>query len=170
MTPCKPGATPEEALRHVGWIEVQRRDGLTPCWEWNGLTTAKGYGRLYLGAERRTVRAHRLAYSLWVSPLGDSEHVCHRCDNPPCINPSHLFGGTPAVNSTDMVAKRRSCNGERRPQAKLTDKQVAAIRAAYIGVPGQQRELAAQYGISQTQVSVIVRGLSRVRSTNPEPD
>lgn len=148
---------------------MPRRDGLTPCWEWNGLTTAKGYGRLYLGTEARTVRAHRLAYTLWVGPLRASDNVMHRCDNPPCLAPDHLSTGTPADNSADMVTKRRSCNGERRPQVKLTDAQVTEIRTAYVGIRGQQKELAARYAVSPTQISVIVRGLSRRRPTNRVP-
>lgn len=157
------GATADERLRYVGWTEVQRRDGLTPCWEWNGLTDSKGYGRVWDG--ERVAAAHRLARAAWSTPLADDEYGCHRCDNPPCINPDHVFAGDDVTNAADMAAKARSCNGENRPQTKLTDGDVAAIRAAYTGRRGHMTRLAERYGVTPSYIGTLIRGESRKRPT-----
>lgn len=160
------GASPEERLRYAGWTVVQRRDGLTPCWEWNGLTDRRGYGRVWDGT--RVAAAHRMAYTTWVGLVDDDELTLHACDNPPCINPDHLRTGTVQQNSTDMVSRRRSANGERRPQHKLTDDDVAAIRAAYTGRRGEQSQLEAQYDVSSSWISMLVRWVGRTEQTNWE--
>lgn len=160
--------TPDERLRLVGWTVVQRRPDMTACWEWKGRRDPRGYGRTGLGGD--WTRAHRLAYTTWIGPLAAAQHVCHRCDNPTCMNPEHLFAGTSTDNLADMRAKRRDANGERKPlTTKLTDAQVAEIRAAYVGARRQQLDLAARYGVSQSHISAIVRGLARKRPTNPTP-
>lgn len=160
------GATPDERLRYVGWTEVQRREGLTPCWEWKGLTDRRAYGRVWDG--QRVAAAHRLAYTAWAGPLDDDELALHACDNPPCINPEHLSPGTGADNTRDMLRRARSANGERSPHHRLTDDDVAAIRAAYTGTWGQQAELARAYGVAPSAISMIVRGLKRTEETHWE--
>lgn len=160
------GATADERLRFIGWNLVQRRPDLSPCWEWKGSTNPRGYG--HLGSlDGQWYDAHRLAYLTWVGPLGEDEQACHRCDNPPCINPEHLFAGTVEDNMADMSAKRRNPTGERHPDVKLTDADVAAIRVTYTGRRGEQGRLAASYGVSLALISLIVRGRHRTRTTNP---
>jgi hypothetical protein len=88
--------------------------------------------------------------------------VCHRCDNPPCCNPAHLFLGTAADNSQDMAAKGRTCTarGLAHPLGRLSDHQVREIRARRHA--GETTvALAAEYGISSTHVSQIARGTRR---------
>jgi hypothetical protein len=82
------------------------------CWEWTGATVPGGYGRLR-GDDARSTLAHRAAW-LWANgPFPDGLKVCHRCDNPPCCNPEHLFLGTQLENMRDCVAKGRFRGGRR---------------------------------------------------------
>lgn len=75
------------------------------CWEWQKSRMAWGYGRIRV--EGRTVAAHRTMWEEWHGPILDGLFVCHRCDNPPCIRPDHLFLGTNADNLGDMSKKGR---------------------------------------------------------------
>jgi HNH endonuclease len=127
------------------------------CLEWTGNRNIKGYGLIWLN--RKKVRAHRIAYELTRGPIGDA-CVLHHCDNPPCINPDHLFLGTPAGNSADMVSKGRGRTtprrGEKHHKAKLTWDAVAVIRSSYAtGVP--VAHLATYYGVSIPTVYDVLR-------------
>lgn len=79
------------------------------CWEWQAGRNEHGYG---LFATRRSgrSRAHRVAYERFVGPIPEGLHVLHTCDNPPCVNPAHLFLGTVKDNSKDMMRKGRNRN------------------------------------------------------------
>lgn len=119
------------------------------CWEWTAARTAAGYGVIRKGP--RNQYAHRLAYELMNGPIADGLCVCHRCDNPPCINPKHLFLGTKEDNSRDMAAKGRSGG---RP-SKLTPDQVREIRALADG--GMiHREIGVRYGMTRRGIGSIV--------------
>jgi hypothetical protein len=97
--------------------------------------------------------AHRLAYALTFPGWDSKQKVLHRCDNPPCVNPAHLFIGSQADNVADMIAKGRAhdCRGEGGGNVKLTAQQVIAIRAE----PLLQRQIAVKYGIERSVVSRI---------------
>lgn len=116
-----------------------------------------GYGKIGEGpVGGKTLNAHRLAYELYRGPIPDGMCVLHSCDTPPCVNPAHLHLGDRADNAKERDAKRRQCVGERHGQAKITEDAVRAIRAA-----GKlQREFAAEFGITSSAVSMIVRGVN----------
>ena len=83
----------------------------TRCWLWTGAREEKGYG--HFAVNGRPVRAHRFSYEMLVWPIPDGLFVLHRCDQPGCVNPDHLFLGTTDDNMLDMVLKGRSAHGER---------------------------------------------------------
>lgn len=156
------GADLDTRLRHHGW-EVSDKG----CWVWQGHLNEHGYGYMAVGSGRPEV-ASRVAYRAWIGPIEDGQVVCHTCDNPPCINPDHLFVGTRADNNADARLKRRIVNGERHGGAKLTDAEVAEIRRTYVGRGDpSQRALAARYGVTQQVISHIVRGSRRRELTYP---
>lgn len=76
------------------------------CWCWKGQTDRKGYGRIWRDGKRR--QAHRVSYELIFGPIPDGMQVCHKCDNPPCVRPSHLFLGTQSDNMKDCTNKGRN--------------------------------------------------------------
>lgn len=87
-------------------LEAQRNVTETGCWEWTGGVNASGYGEMGIGKHGRSL-THRAGYEAFVGPIPDGMCVLHRCDNPPCFNPDHLFLGTRQENNLDMVAKGR---------------------------------------------------------------
>lgn len=148
------------------WSRVDKA-GPDACWIWMGTKDHQGYGRFHIGKARSAnMLAHRIAYGLTHGEL--AEAVCHHCDNPPCCNPHHLFGGTRADNIADMVGKGRhglsnnpaaAARGERHGSAKLTDKDVMAIRSSYADGGVTQRSLAAQFSVCQRTVTRIVNNI-----------
>ena len=135
------------------------------CWGWTGRRAAFGYGLLTL--YEREYRAHRVSWALENGEIPRGIFICHRCDNPPCCNPAHLYAGTPAENMRDKVERGR-CNavrGENNNLAKLTDAQVAEIRALY-ATRVSQYVIAERYGVTQSCVSRIVTGDTRPEGGN----
>ncbi len=126
------------------------------CWEWAAHRFPTGYGQFWLNG--KDVYAHRAAYELFIGPVGGL-HVCHHCDNPGCVNPSHLFLGTHADNMGDMKRKgrHRCVCGERIGSARLTSDAVKRIRERLSrGVP--QRAVAREFGVGKTTVGRIALG------------
>lgn len=103
------------------------------------------------------VRAHRIAYEIAYGKPPDFLYVCHRCDNPKCINPSHLFLGTQDDNMKDMSVKRRSIFGEKNPKAKLTENAVKMIRQK-LKEGFSHKQLANEFGVTRTAISHILKG------------
>lgn len=123
------------------------------CWTWMGTVTQYGYGTVGSGLKSpRQLRAHRVSYELFNGTIAPGMHVCHKCDNRRCVNPSHLFLGTIADNTRDMVEKRRHAFGERSGRARLTGDDVLAIRAAD---KESATVVAARFGIKPCTVSNI---------------
>lgn len=123
------------------------------CWIWMKGLFGDGYGLTWYDGHHE--RAHRAAWMIYKGPIPNGLVVCHRCDIRSCCNPGHLFLGTRADNSADMVSKRRQKYGESLPQAKLTNAEARAIRED----ERSQRAIATHYGVSASQISRIKRGL-----------
>lgn len=102
------------------------------------------------------MRSHRAAWELTHGPVPDGLFVLHRCDNPPCCNPAHLFLGTRGDNNRDARAKGRHVHGERVGTAKVTENEVILMRGLAAGGI-LQKDLALIFGLQKMQVSRIVR-------------
>lgn len=134
------------------WKRVDRRTD-EECWEWQGARNSKGYGQMRVSMRQHA--SHRLAYQAATGTDPADLHVLHRCDNPPCCNPAHLFLGTAGDNVRDCAAKGRNCSGSRHPRSKLNEAAVADIRwLSSNGAMGT--ELAAQFGVTPQMVSNII--------------
>lgn len=92
-----------ETLEKRFWSKVTRSEG---CWEWNGYRTPDGYGRIW--KDGKGCSATRISWEMAFGSIPDGLHVLHRCDNPPCVNPDHLFLGDRSTNMQDSVAKGRN--------------------------------------------------------------
>jgi hypothetical protein len=151
------------------WNRV-RVGATTECWPWTAGHNKRGYGRAYLAKKNHA--AHRLAWELTNGPITGGLFVLHRCDNPPCCNPSHLFLGTHADNMADRGAKGRAPGGDRhgsrtRPEsracgtgnasAKLTEDDVLAIRGmATVGI--SDADIATLYAVTKRTINNITAG------------
>lgn len=137
-------------------------DPITGCRNWIGALLKVGYGKIQMPTGKtggRTSSAHRESWIAFMGPVPAGMCVCHKCDNPRCIRPSHLFIGTFKENTHDMIAKGRmnSPVGERSSAAKLTADKVRIIRERYSQSPRPyQSELAKEFGVDQSQISYIV--------------
>lgn len=147
------------------------------CWNWTGAVNHFGYGKLHLG-KKRWVMAHRYSYEMVHGPLPtDTDHrrgavgtcVLHRCDNPRCVNPDHLYTGTVTENNADKLRKKRhswaKLTGEANPATKYTDELVAAFKREYADGLLSKGALARKYGISWGQARRILSGENRALPT-----
>lgn len=127
------------------------------CIPWTGSVNDRGYGIINsVLVPAGTKRASHVAYELFYGPVPKELCVCHRCDNPICVAPSHLFVGTKAENIADKVAKGRQARGERNGKVLLTEDKVRDIRNRYEGRNESARQLAREYGVSFSCVQDIV--------------
>jgi DNA-binding XRE family transcriptional regulator len=181
----KPGPRPKPIADRF-WPKVNKIGpvpphcpSLGPCWIWTGSKTSHGYGDIGSGGKHgRNLRAHRVAYELAHGPIPEGMCVLHRCDNPPCVRADHLFLGTMAMNSADMVTKGRgfpqrfpermvrgaahplrkdpslAARGERVGGAKLTADDVRSIRRS----AESQRVMARRFGVSRRSIAFIQKG------------
>lgn len=120
------------------------------CWLWTGRLTPRGYGTMHNPTGGST-RANRMAYELFVGPIGDGLAVCHRCDVRRCVNPAHLFLGTWEENNRDRDAKGRTAIGSRASQAKLTEEQVEKVKEL-LKEGQRQTDIARKFGVSKTTI------------------
>lgn len=142
-----PWSDPEE----IFWSNIEKTE---TCWLWrNG--NSDGYGHFSANGEQYI--AHRFSYELHFGEIRDGLFVCHRCDNPPCVNPNHLFLGTPKQNSRDAMRKGRLAKGVKIGISKLTPKAVREIRSKYIPRKYSANRLAKEYGVSIGTIWAVLR-------------
>lgn len=118
------------------------------CWRWLGSLNHNGYGRFWVN--NKTISASRFSYELHFEPVKEGFFVLHKCDNPECTNPQHLFVGTLKENMEDMSKKGRCRDqlGEKNNMAILTKKDVMEMRELYKTGNYTQKELAKKYGVA----------------------
>lgn len=144
------------------WSKVKVADH-SQCWEWQGARNHQGYGNFSIN--RKPYIAHRIAYKLRYKNDPQQLQVCHKCDNPSCCNPTHLFLGTNLDNVKDRDMKGRQSKtslfkkGEMNPRAKLTSADVAKIRAKYKEYEYGYKKLAKEFNSHYANIRRIVKGL-----------
>lgn len=130
---------------------------MNECWEWQGMKSERGYGRVKIEGKR--ISAHRIAYMLCYGAFDDNLYVCHRCDNPSCCNPNHLFLATTQENTADKIFKNRQIKGTQVNTSKFTEKDIKIIRE--LGKQGQSTStIARQYGVTPKAIRDIVLRLT----------
>lgn len=127
------------------WYHVKKNG--SHCWSWGGATDPKGYGIISHGYKNHL--AHRVSFELHHGPIPDGWHVCHRCDNPRCTNPDHLYLGSHYENIHEAAFKVRL-------RHKLSPAAVRFIRKVYAGRSVSQTELAEAFDVHQSTISLIV--------------
>lgn len=133
------------------WDKVEIQD--SGCWEWQGSTNL-GYGKYSHEGSMR--RAHRLAAEDYHGSIPKGAHVLHHCDVRVCIKREHLYFGTPADNSADMVRRNRQARGTANGAARLTEESVPIIRE--LGEALSARRIAVRYGVNKATIIRILRG------------
>ena len=152
-----------------------RKIDITPlgCWNWTGANDGR-YGQFSVGG--KLVKAHRYAYQIWRAPIPDGKNVCHKCDNPKCVNPSHLFLGTQSDNLRDCAQKGRNPmqthpeksafktlpdavrpRGDTHGKTKIAERDLGEIRTSALST----EELANAYGVHRTAIQRIRSGKRR---------
>lgn len=141
------------------WSRI-KVSGDDDCWEWTRGTTSDGYGIFHFG--NSSIRTHRFSYQLKNGAIREHDCVCHSCDNPKCVNPSHLWIGTRAENNADKEAKGRGVHpdqktGENNSNAILSISSVISIKVmAKNGLP--QARIAKYFDVSNALVCMIING------------
>lgn len=172
---CQPQLSRKVLLEGIVWIEKRTTKNAYGCWEWNLCRDRNGYGKTGLSRNGQTHwwRAHRIAWTLahGYTPL----MVLHKCDNPCCCNPEHLFVGTALDNNRDSVAKGRNATGERsgarlhpemtprgenQYKAKLSNTIVREARHQYKNGLASQGQLARKYGVNQSTMYEAIHGIT----------
>lgn len=131
------------------------------CWPWLGFCNEAGQGWVNSRTKGGTTIASRASYEHFIGQISSGLYVCHKCDNPRCVNPDHLFLGTQKENMLDAVSKRRHSYGEKVKQSRLTEANVLEIRAT-IGPDrsfrGELLRLSKRFGVSPTCIRHVVMG------------
>jgi hypothetical protein len=151
---------PETSIQRF-WSHVDKGSSKA-CWEWQASQVLDGYGNTELVGLPR--RAHRAAWILAFGPIPEGFSVLHTCDNPPCVNPSHLFLGTQVDNMRDMVRKGRGAlqgadhTGEKNPRAKLSESDAEEIWRLFKKHYVTKKQLAEMYGVAHETIKTRIKG------------
>lgn len=155
-------ADPDWRSKHGGWkgkprIEIFIRKIIFPenrdeCWLWGGALNQHGYGKL------ADTTAHRYSYEVFRGPITDNLFVCHACDNPRCVNPSHLWLGTPADNSADRNRKGRQARQHRIRPTITVEQAQEMLRLIQCGMT--LKAAGAMFGVSEGMASNVKRKIS----------
>lgn len=157
-------------------------DPVTGCWNWTGSLASKTdplrkYGRITVKDEAtrkyKTIGAHRFSYKAYNGDIPDGLFICHKCDNPQCVNPDHLFAGTRQDNVDDRERKGRNkiMYGEKQGIAKITNVQADEIRAMYAKGGISMRKIARIFGyICHKPVCNIIHNKTYINSTPTDHD
>ena len=140
------------------WDKVNK-NGTNGCWIWTGAGRGTGYGAFKYN--EKVYDAHRFVLEiLSKTPIPKEKVACHRCDNRRCVNPDHLYLGTPKTNYDDMIRRNRDnfAKGEQAGGSKLTSIQVKEIRKKYIPFKYPLNKLAKEYNVSKKNIFDIVHG------------
>lgn len=146
----------ERFLKKFEIENVERRCGLGPCWLWNASCSTSGHGNF--SYSNKTIGSHRFSYILYTGPIPEGMQVLHKCDNPACVNPKHLFLGTQLDNVKDMINKGRinDRTGEKHNMAKATENEVLEIRRLYVPRKVTMTELGKKFSLSKTNICDII--------------
>jgi hypothetical protein len=128
------------------------------CWEWKGSFDAYGYGCIH--SNKKTLKAHRVSYEIYYKKSLGNLHCLHKCDNPSCVNPLHLFSGTNLDNVRDKIKKGRCYTGNQKGESngasKLTDTDVIKIRQLHQSGKFTTIKLGKMYNVNRSTISYIV--------------
>lgn len=154
--------TPEQRINTL-WSNINKNGSipahmphLGKCWEWLAFCDKDGYGKCNFNRQSKLV--HRIVWELINGLIPNGLSVLHKCDNPRCCNPEHLFLGTHLDNNRDMVAKGRNnpSKGEKQRSHKLTELDVIAIRKRYANGEKKVSKLANEYGVNRNTIYDVI--------------
>jgi hypothetical protein len=128
--------------RKIDNYVIKDRGYTTPCWVWQGTRNVKGYAKIRF--DGKSISVHRFMYERYIAPIPDGLQIDHRCYIKACVNPTHL----------EVVTNALNC--QRRPNGKLTKEQIPILLEMCEHMT--QREVGRRFGVSQSMVSLIVRG------------
>lgn len=138
------------------WSKV-RKGTSEQCWLWTGgLSATFGVGKFRLNGRKQT--AARVVWAMFNGVIPDAMCVLHRCDNPACVNPGHLFLGTKQDNMADKKAKGRCPKGVEQPGSKLTEFCVKMMRELRFKKGATVRSIAKQFGVSAGLACLVING------------
>lgn len=153
--------TMEEVFKEF-WSKVDKTPGQGPngdCWIWTGEIGDRGYGKQWAYPLKKRIPTHRMSYEIHSGELLSSkDFICHRCDNPPCCNPAHLFKGTNKDNMQDMASKGRNAKGSAKKFAKLSEADVYVIR--FKRQKAKRTDLAKEFNVTRSVIDHILQGIA----------